>query len=93
MQRAKSKTSVLERDIEEADAESIARLAQFGLSSSMVGRHDKPWYANAVEQLPNVEMTHSKAIQLKLFFSTQIPGNYTMPSLWTSGLVNQECPG
>jgi len=42
MQRAKSKTSVLERDIEEADAESIARLAQFGLLSSMVGRHDKP---------------------------------------------------
>ena len=70
MQRAKSKTSVLERDIEEADAESIARLAQFLLLSSMVGRHDKPWYANAVEQLPNVEMTHSKAIQLKLFFYT-----------------------
>jgi hypothetical protein len=42
MQRAKSKTSVLERDIEEADAESIARLAQFLLLSSMVGRHDKP---------------------------------------------------
>ena len=38
----KSKTFVFERDIEEPDAESIARLERFPLLSSMVGRHDKP---------------------------------------------------
>ena len=31
----------------------------------------KAWYGNAVEQLPNIERTHSKAIRLKMFLKKE----------------------
>ena len=56
----------------------------------------KAWYGNAVEQLPNIERTHSKAIRLKMFlFFCTIACKLAISTydVGTSGLISQEYPG